>query len=185
MMPAAPAAAAVLEFIRGHPYWALRFLLVYLGNPILFVAYFAALAGRSYDASRTLLGIKTFKPVATNTCRINIGMFVLVTLPLYLLWFFIQLSVIPVLFRASPHTLNVGTFCAHYAGLGACLAAIPGVLNMHVWSTSGMEGNVMGFAFALPLLVAAGAYVVLWFVAVCTSFEVYDQPILSPSPSAA
>ena len=96
------------------------------------------------------------------------------TLPPYLLWFWTQARVlIPLLcyLLGSTRVLNVDTFCAKYAGPGACAAAIPGLVNLWVWSTEGMEGNVMGFIFAPILLLAAALYVVLWIVAVVSSLE--------------
>jgi hypothetical protein len=190
---AATTSAAVLEFARGHPYWPLRLLAVYLGNPIVFLSYMLAMGDGTNQDGKTILGFKAFKTVSTNTSQINFFLFLLITLPLYVLWFYAQVNwIVPGLlfvFRSS-RTLSIDKFCTNYAGVGACIASTPGLLNMFVWSTSGMEGNVMGFIFALPLLVAVIAYVAMWFVAVCSSLEYqqvlsYDDALVSMSPSPA
>jgi uncharacterized protein with PQ loop repeat len=165
---------AVLEFARSHPDWPVRFLAVYAGNPIIFVAYFVAMSNHTGEDGLAVLGIKTFRTVETNTSWMNPFVFVLITFPLYLLWFYAQISwIVPGLLSVcrSSRTLSIDRFCVNYAGIGALIAAAPGLLNAFVWITSGMEGNIMGFIFALPLLVATGAYVVMWFVVVCTSLE--------------
>jgi hypothetical protein len=186
--------SAVLELARAHPDWPVRFLAVYLGNPIIFISYVALMGfGNSSEDVPRIFGFKTFKYVDTNTAQLNLFLFVLITLPIYVLWFWAQIHLIVPFYLTvlrSSRTLNVDTYCNHYAGVGACIAASPGLLNMLVWSTSGMEGNVMGFLFALPLLIAVIAYIVMWFVAVCTSIEYqqvlqYDDAAISMSPSAA
>jgi hypothetical protein len=167
-------ATAVLEFARSHPDWPLRFLAVYAGNPVVFVAYFMAMSNNTGEDGLAVLGIKTFRTVETNTSWMNPFLFVMITFPLYLLWFYAQISwIVPGLLSVcwSSRALKIDAFCANYAGPGALIAAAPGLLNAFVWITSGMEGNIMGFLFALPLLVATGAYVVMWFVVVCTSLE--------------
>jgi hypothetical protein len=166
---------------------------VYLGNPLLFIAYMLAMGDSASQDGKTIFGFKTFKTVAFNTSRINLFLYVLITLPLYAAWFWAQIHCIVPFFLwllRSSRTLNVDAYCARQAGVGACIAAIPGLLSMLVWSTTGMEGNVMGFLFALPLLVAAIAYIILWFVAICSSLEYqqvlqYDDAAVSMSPSPA
>jgi hypothetical protein len=169
----------IVDFVSTHPYWPLRFLLVYLGNPILFVSYFGQMSDNTSEDGIRIFGVKTFTTVSTNVSKLNFAMYVLITLPPYLMWFWAQIRIIVpfVCFLfGSTHALNVDTFCARQAGVGACLAAIPGLLNMLVWSTEGMEGNIMGFIFALPLLIAAIFYVVLWIDGVCASLEHQVQP---------
>jgi hypothetical protein len=194
MMMTTTAPSAVLEFARGHPGWPVRFVAVYLGNPLIFIAYMLAMGDSASQDGKSICGFKTFKTVAFNTSRINLILYVLITLPLYAAWFWAQIHWIVPFFLwllRSSKTLNVDTYCARQAGVGACLAAIPGLLSMLVWSTTGMEGNVMGFLFALPLLVAAIAYIILWFVAVGSSLEYQqvlqydDDAAVSMSPSSA
>jgi hypothetical protein len=162
-------------FAASHPFWALRLALMYLGNPILFVAYFARTSDNTSQDGIRILGRRTFRVVDDNCSRINLGLYVVLTMPPYLLWFWTQARVlIPLLcwLLGSTHFLNVGAFCARYADSAACASAIPGLLNLLVWSTpGGMEGNLMGMFCALPLLVAAFAYVALWIVAVGFSLE--------------
>jgi hypothetical protein len=194
MMMTTATTSAVLEYARIHPAWPVRFLAVYLGNPLLFIAYMLAMGDSASQDGKAIFGFKTFKTVAFNTSRINLILYVLITLPLYVAWFWAQIHWIVPFFLwllRSSRTLNVDTFCARQAGVGACTAAIPGLLSLLVWSTTGMEGNAMGFLFALPLLVAAIAYTIMWFVAVCSSLEYQqvlqydDDAAVSMSPSPA
>jgi hypothetical protein len=180
MLATTSPSAAVLEFARSHPDWPLSFLAVYLGNPLIFLSYFVAMSDNTSKDGKTILGIKTFKTVSINTSWMNPFLYVLITFPLYLLWFYAQLNwIVPSLLFVcrSSRTLNIDKFCANYAGPGACIAAAPGLLSMQAWITSGMEGNIMGFLFFVPLLAAAGAYIAMWFVVVGTSLDC--RPVLT------
>jgi hypothetical protein len=163
----------IAEYAGSHPYWPARFLLVYLGNPILFVSYFGAMSDNTSEDGVRILGVRTFRTFDVNISRVNVALYVLVTFPMYALWFWTQARVlIPLLcyLLGSTRVLNVDTFCAKYASAGACAAAVPGLVNLWVWSTEGMEGNAM-VVFVLPLLIAAVFYVALWIVAVVSSLE--------------
>jgi hypothetical protein len=115
----------------------------------------------------------------SNTSRMNLLLFVvIVTLPLYLLWFAWQVFVvIPVYVRATVRdstirTFHVAAFASHYGNVAvACGWALPGLLNVLAWSTEGMEGNVMGMIVLPVLLVSAVAYGVLWFASVRDALE--------------
>jgi hypothetical protein len=178
----------IAEYAGSHPYWPARFLLVYLGNPIVFVSYFGAMSNSTFEDGVRIFGIRTFRTVGFNISRVNIFLYVLITSPLYALWFWTQARVlIPLLCNlvGSTHVLNIETFCAKYAGPGACAAAVPGLVNLWVWSTEGMEGNAMGFIFALPLLIAAVFYVVLSIAAAVSSLERPDQAMYESGSGAS
>lgn len=107
----------------------------------------------------------------------NLLLFVVVTLPLFLLWFAVM-NPLPerVLLRGSrlgrsmqqlsrPTTASPRLACERS----------PGVRNVLAWSsTSGMEDSIMGMLYAPVLLVPAVAYVVLWFE---TVGAVLDEPV--------
>jgi hypothetical protein len=57
----------IADFAVSHPFWTLRFLLVYLGNPILFVAYFARTSDNTSQDGIRILGRRTFRVSSTRT----------------------------------------------------------------------------------------------------------------------
>jgi hypothetical protein len=120
------------------------------------------------DNGVAIFGLKTFKKVEVNTDWMNPGLYVLFTLPLYIAWVALQIELLPSCFPSR--TFDHGALLASYASVGALFAALPGILNLLVFSTSGMEGNVMGFLFALPLLIAIGFYFGMWVHAVLASY---------------
>jgi hypothetical protein len=147
-VPSAPPttrAAAVLEFVRNQgPLWPMQFLLVCVGNPVVFLVYFTVAANSTGQDGIAILGMPTFSRVGddgSNTSRMNVLLFVIVTLPLDLLWFAWQVfGVIPMYVRAMARdstirTFNVAAFASHYCNVAACGWALPGLLNVVAWST--------------------------------------------------
>jgi len=49
------------------------------------------------------------------------------------------------------------------------VTAIPGLLNLLIWCTGGMEGNIMGFLFFGPMLIAAAINLCMWIFALVNS----------------
>lgn len=162
----------IVDFVSSHPYWPLRFLLVYLGNPIIFLSYLLKFSNYTSQDGVQIFGFKTFTVESTDFCRLNFVLFVVLTLPPYLLWFWIQTRIVGPLFCYMfelKHVLNVGKFCYHYAGVGQCVAAIPGLLNLLVWSTGRMK--FMWSFLPLSLAIAVFFYVVLWVGGVGVSLD--------------
>ncbi|KAI2509086.1 hypothetical protein MHU86_5334 [Fragilaria crotonensis] len=117
---------------------------------------------------KKILGITSLKMVDVNVTWLNPALYVLITFPLYAFWIWLQVTFLT-LACSSKCTFDAEIFYNHYVSIVSCLWAIPGLLNMYVWSTSGMEGNVMGFIFALPLLIATLAYIIRWIIALVAS----------------
>ncbi|KAI2509074.1 hypothetical protein MHU86_5322 [Fragilaria crotonensis] len=145
--------------------------IVYLGNPILFFLYaylFAMSNMESDQEGKKILGIATVKKVDLNVVWLNPALYVLITFPLYAFWIWLQVTLLT-LACSSKCTFDAEIFYNHYVSIASCLWAIPGLLNMLVWSTCGMEGNLMGFCFFLPLLIATLAYIIMWIIALVAS----------------
>jgi hypothetical protein len=146
-------AAAILEFLRQHPLWPIGFLLVYLGNHLVFLAYaFALLKPRPFEDSflfngtdpegRKVFGVESFHQEFFASW-LNLGLYVALTLPPYVLLFWAQIAfVVPTLFSSplsqatTPRTgvLNVSKFCAYHCSLPSCLVAIPGLHSVLCWA---------------------------------------------------
>jgi hypothetical protein len=178
----------LVGFARSRPFWLPRFFLVYLGNPFVFLPYFIAVALLSPDDDNSIDGVRIFgfKPfvkddtedVSLSVARMNFVLFVLVTLPLYLLWFWVQVRcAIPLLCRliGSSRTLNLTKFCLHHCTCCCCILALPGFLNVLVFSTVGMAGDALGFIFGPLLVLATIPYIISWFVALCYALEHHQQ----------
>ncbi|KAI2493989.1 hypothetical protein MHU86_20563 [Fragilaria crotonensis] len=123
--------------------------IVYLGNPIVFFLYmFTMMNNESEQDGKKILGITSIKRLGDNVSWLNPALYVLITFPLFVFWIWLQVTLLT---RAcsTKCTFDAEIFYNHYVSIVSCLWAIPGLLNMYVWSTCGMEGNVMGFIFAL------------------------------------
>jgi len=159
--------------IDNGVWWGVRFFLVYLGNPVIFLLFIVTVFELAPDSS--LLS----KKVSTNVTWLNPLTYILVTLPLYMGW-------IVGLIGLSSNILGGGCcfvgnfdyekFLAWYVSPGAIIASTPGLVNLYIWCTSGMEGNIFGFIFALPLLIAAVVNSVMWIRAFVSSFTRQDNP---------
>jgi hypothetical protein len=143
--------------------------LVYLGNPIVFIFYLLAMSNKESDQDgKKILGITSIKMIGTNTAWLNPVLYVLITFPLYAFWIWVQVTLLT-LRCSSKCKFDAEIFYNHHISVASCLWAIPGLLNILVWSTSGMEGNIMGFFFAPPLLIAILAYIIKWMIAIVAS----------------
>jgi hypothetical protein len=125
--------------------------------------------------------------VGNNVAWLNPALYILITFPLYAFWIWdpshitaLRCSSTSTSTTSSSCTFDAETFFNYHISVVSCLWAIPGLLNILVWSTSGMEGNVMGFCFALPLLIATLAYIVRGIMALVASM-VYTHLISLPS----
>ncbi len=149
----------------------LKYLLTYLGHPILFLAFlFTVGKGSLGRDSLSFFGIQTFTSVSTNTHKMHLGLYLMITLPIFLVW-----SIGSVQILSMFSSFKVDTFLRLQTGYWCLLLAAPGLFNLYVWSSDGMEGNIFGFIFGFPMLGAAFGYVGLWLYHVYRAF----QPIAS------
>lgn len=152
----------------SQPLWSLKLFFVYLGNPLVFLLYF--------PLALALHKLIPFIPVTTkveiNTDRISPLLFLALTLPVYILWIVGQVALY---LRLAPN-FQLDIFLAKMVSIPSLLFAIPGVFNILIWVTTGMEGNVMGFLLALPLLICSVAYPILWILSIRAAWT-------APSPS--
>lgn len=119
-----------------------------------------------------ILGVKTFRVVGSNVSKINLGLYLIITFPLFLTWYAAQLKLLPILCsKMTRQTFNLDRFIAGQTCCCMVYWAIPGLINLFTWSTDGMEGNIMGMIFALPLLVTSVISVIKWFADVFSSCE--------------
>lgn len=126
-----------------------RFFLVYLGNPIIFILF-------------VLLALPGAIKIVSNVMWLNPIYYILVTLPIYAGWIFI--------ITLPPQVDTKKIFEAYVSNVAICVA-IPGLINIFVWCSSGMESNIMGFIFFGPLVIAAIVNMVLWICAMYSSLR--------------
>lgn len=149
------------SYSTQDPLWIFKLLfVVYLGHPILFLGFLFSFWGPASTR------IKAFKIVSTNTFRLNLALFVAITLPLYLAWLVIQVEFLK---KCFPSKFRVETFLAYQTSILSLLIALPGLLNLMAWTGPGMEGNVFGFICILPMVLASLGYLLLWVIYVLMS----------------
>jgi len=151
-------------------WWIARFFLVYLGNPLLFFFWISVFRMAEHDSWLIL------KDLGGNTRWLNPITYILVTLPLYIAWIFGSIGASACLegSRCFRGNFDSEIYFTWYVTPGAIIASIPGVLNLCVWCTTGMEGNIMGFIFFLPMLIASVVKFVMWIRAFKAAFTSHD-----------
>ena len=160
---------AIVDYGKDKPWWVVRFVAVGLGNPFVFLVY------KDYVTEHhKVLGITAIKDVGVHTKWINPLLFVAVALPYYLVWVLFNVEAIRLVTVCSDRSFDASNYFETYTPMAAAVA-IPGLLNLLVWGTSGMEGNVFGFMFFLPLLIAQVLYLAMWVYALCSSCFVKNQ----------
>ena len=160
---------AIGDYGKDKPWWVARFVAVCLGNPLAFFGYFGYVTQH-----HEVLGITAFKDLGGNIFWMNPLLFVAVTFPIYLLWVLFNVEAIRAVTVCSDRSFDANNYFETYTPRAAAVA-IPGLLNLLVWGTSGMEGNVFGFMFFLPLLIAQVLYLAMWVYALCSSCFVKNQ----------
>ena len=167
----------LIEFVKRNAGWLLRFLVVYLGNPIIFLSFMFSFMGASGDDGKKIFGMRTFVWTSINVYRLNAFLYLLLTLPLYCAWFWAQLQLLPLC--PSRRTFDPDMFCQLYTfQTNWCLFlwTVPGIYNLMLWTIGdGMEGNAFGFLLALPMLIVSVAYIVMWIATVSRSFHAADN----------
>lgn len=121
-----------------------------IGHAIIFIMFLIFLSGDIFgDINWKLLGQPSFFEVATNVYRINLWVYIPYALIFYAVWIGIQFWI---LHRFRHFTLEKFVekkftfFYLIFCGLG--------YINLIAWII-GMEGNVFGFVFVLPLMLLA------------------------------
>ena len=158
---------AIVDYGKDKPWWVAGFVAVYLGNPLVFMAYILAWPDGAQFRGK-VLGMMPFKRVSTNTDWMNPLLFVAITLPVYLVWVLINAEAMKAVNACRDRSFDARNYFETYTPW-AVAVTIPGLLNLLVWCTSGMEGNIMGFIFALPLLIAQALYLAMWVYALFSS----------------
>mmetsp|Transcript_42190 Transcript_42190/g.77120 ORF Transcript_42190/g.77120 Transcript_42190/m.77120 type:complete len:176 (-) Transcript_42190:287-814(-) len=154
----------VASYVRGQGmWWKVRFLLVYLGNPAIFYLFLFI----ELPIFISVLGEDSWLTTKTvnNVAWLNPLFYLLVTLPVYIGW---------VGLVSLPARVDMEKLLDNYVSGCALITSIPGILNLFVWCTSGMEGNIMGFVFFLPLLIVVAVNFCLWIDAIRSSLRTPD-----------
>jgi hypothetical protein len=122
--------------------------IIAVGHPILFWVFLLFVARGSFGSTDPrVLGVPLFFPVQTNVYRINLWVYVPYALALYSLWIAAQYLV---LFEVNDFSWK--NFASRKFTVPYLVVCGLGYLNLYVW-VIGMEGNVFGFIFGIPLLV--------------------------------
>jgi hypothetical protein len=160
----------LIKYAMQEPLWVAKLSVVYLGHPIFFFLFLALVKDNGDENSKTIAGFKVMEHVSVNTDKIILPVYLAVTLTAYLAWLVLEVAVLQ-LFAG----FEVELFLALQVSWWSLGFAIPGLLNLFVWTFGGgMEGNVFGFILSLPMLIASLAYAILWAVYLAKAFEHHD-----------
>lgn len=150
---------SIVESLLRTALWILRVFILYLGHPILFLCYLFTLSGKKIS------GIETFTKPDTDVYKINMGLYVALTLPVFLYWLLVQLIVL----NNFPN-FDMDRFLKSETSLLSEIIAIPGIVNLWTFATDGMEQDVFCCFFFIPLVLASIGYAMLWFIFLAKSF---------------
>jgi hypothetical protein len=98
------------------------------------------------------------KEIGSNTTKINILLFIPIAIAIYLLWNSLTFFILHY-FKPDLKFLNYLELKYNTWDLLACIA---GLIALFVSSANGMEGNIFGFIFFLPLILSQTAILVLF-----------------------
>ena len=169
---------AIVDYGKDKPWWVVRFVAVGLGNPLAFFGYFGYVTQH-----HEMLGITAFKDLGGNIFWMNPLLFVAVPLPIYLLWVLFNVEAIRLVTVCSDRSFDASNYFETYTPMAAAVA-IPGLLNLLAWGTSGIERGTLpcgiernvGFIFFfLPLVIAGVLYLAMWLTDLCSSCFVKNQ----------
>lgn len=133
------------------------FLIQSVFNPIIFFIYIFTIGAAGMDPGSWSWEIKTFTAVETNVYVINLGLF----LPFALLVYTGFLALDVYWHRRSLKTFAWPQWLKLRFSWWSLLTNLPAIGNLVMWSL-GMEYNVFGFIFVLPMLMGSTANMVLW-----------------------
>jgi len=169
---------AIVDYGKDKPWWVARFVAVGLGNPFVFLVY------KDYVTEHhKVLGIIAIEDVGVHTKWINPLLFVAVALPYYLVWVLFNVEAIRLVTVCSDRSFDASNYFETYTPMAAAVA-IPGLLNLLAWGTSGIERGTLpcgiernvGFIFFfLPLVIAGVLYLAMWLTDLCSSCFVKNQ----------
>lgn len=164
--------SSIYHHAVNHPVWSFKLFFIYLGNPFVFAFYFPM----AQALQKVIPSLAVTTKVDYNTDRISPLLFLLLTLPIYILWVIAQVA----LFLRMKPNFQLSVLLDRMVSNTSLIFAFPGAFNIGVWVGSGMEGNIMGFIFALPLLICAVVYVILWIVSVWAAWSTEAQASSDP-----
>lgn len=125
----------------------IKYVICALGHPLLFLYFLFYLAEESFGNTKdSFIGQPLFFEVSTNVYRLNFLVYVPYALILYGIWLGIQFWLLHQFRRFTLEQFLAKKFTTFYLILCGM-----GWINIIFW-IMGMEGNVFGFIFALPLL---------------------------------
>lgn len=152
---------SVIESLLQTALWILRIFIIFLGHPLVFLCYLFSLSGKEIS------GVETFTQVKPGVNKINLGLYVALTLPIFLYWLLIQIIVL----NSSFTSFDMDKFLSYETSLLSEIVAIPGMVNLWIFATDGMDGHTFCCFFFVPMVIASIGYVVLWFVYLTKSFD--------------
>lgn len=142
----------ILEHGKGHPWWIIRLLFVFFGNPIVVFLYcvFAIPVARSSSANVFIVSVLLYP----------------ITFPLYIKWIAMNLSLIKKCCN-STRSFDLDNFLSSYGSASSMIAAIPWSIAMLLFIAVGI-GSWDNFKhFFAPLAgVVSIAYIAMWIVAI-------------------
>ena len=155
----------VLAHIRSQGLWWIgRFIVVCLGNPFLFFLTFPAMLSLVKESWLTA------KTVDSNITWLNPVTYFLISFSIYIIW---------ISSNCTFFKINLDTFLENYVSVGAIIVSTPGLINLSIFCTVGMEGNAFGFLFVLPLLAAAAVNLCMWIRALRSAWAAQDDSAVS------
>lgn len=126
-----------------------------VGNPLVFGLYMTC-----SPRLASVLGTEASFKVDTNVRRINVPLFLFFSFTLYVCGVYLHVA----LHRAVTR-FNARVMFSYAFSPWSLLLSLPGLFNFYVWAWVGMEGNVFGFLFVLPLLITQFLTCVHWIFA--------------------
>lgn len=136
----------------SRPFWLIGFLVVYYGNPIIFIMH---ILGRCvyFDKVHSCIDDSEnwMKPVP----------YITLTLPMYILWVAGNIMV-GQKHSNSSRLFDFDIFIASYASLEAVMVAMPGLFNMLIWREGRDFNMVFYFLQCFLPLCAGSAYFCMW-----------------------
>lgn len=129
-----------------------RFALVAIGNPFVFWACWAFFIK---NQPAKIFGYEICSIISTNVYRINFVLFLLFALLVYAGW----LAMLTCIFKIIKSKLNIEKFINAKLNFISIIISIFGYFNISFWF-DGMEGNIFGFIFFLPMFLLKGVPII-------------------------
>lgn len=107
------------------------------------------------SSKKTFFGHPFFYEIGTNVYQINLWFYLVFAMILYTVWLGFQYWI---MYRF--HQFFLSDFASKKFTLPYMILCGVGYINLYFWVV-GMEGNVFGFLFALPLMMLAFAMMIM------------------------